>query len=334
VYEAPGGGDEPVPDRAVRAASGRRVEAGTVWRVRRLVSAVGRILFTSGLLILAFVAYQLWGTGIYEARQQSDLKAGFHKELAAAQRSAAKTPSATPSTPPPTAPAPPPPGDAVAIIRIPKIGVDHAVVEGVGRPDLRKGPGHYPDTPMPGQLGNAAIAGHRTTYGAPFNRLDELDPGDEISVTTVAGDYRYRVQDLQVVRPGDVAVLDAHPDPQHPGQVLPTLTLTTCNPKYSAAQRLVATAVLDAPKSPPPAAAPVVTKPVVHLDAPGPSWGTGHDRALLAGWGALLAVAGFAWWWLFHRHKSWRTWAVGAIPFVVVLFFFDAHLERMLPGNF
>jgi len=123
-------------------------------------------------------------------------------------------------------------------------------------------------------------------------------------VTTVAGDYRYRVQDLQVVRPGDVAVLDAHPDPQHPGQVLPTLTLTTCNPKYSAAQRLVATAVLDAPKSPPPAAAPVVTKPVVHLDAPGPSWGTGHDRALLAGWGALLAVAGFAWWWLFHGTRA------------------------------
>lgn len=318
------------------------------------MSAVGRVLFTSGLLILAFVAYQLWGTGLYEARQQADLKAGFREEIAAARRTATRSPATPPgttaadpttpatasttastTTPPPTAPAPPPPGDAVAIIRIPKIGVDHAVVEGVGRPDLRKGPGHYPDTPMPGQLGNAAIAGHRTTYGAPFNRLDELAPGDEISVTTVAGDYRYRVSELQVVRPSDVAVLDPHPDPEHEGRPLATLTLTTCNPKYSAAQRLVATAVLDVPKSPPPAAAPAVTtKTVVHLDAPGPSWGTGHDRIVLAGWGAVLALAGFGWWWLFHRHKSWRTWVLGFVPFVVVLFFFDAHLERMLPGNF
>ncbi len=321
---------------------------GTVERVRRFVSAVGRVLFTSGVLILAFVAYQLWGTGFYEARQQSDLKADFRKELAASARPASTPPSSTPTsapttpptmpttTPPATAPGPPPPGDAVAIIRIPEIGVDHAVVEGVGRPDLRRGPGHYPGTPLPGQLGNAAIAGHRTTYGAPFNRLDELRPGDAISVTTLAGTFKYRVQGLQVVRPSDVAVLDPHPDPSKPGQPLATLTLTTCNPKYSAAQRLVATAVLDAPKSPPPAPAPVhiATKPVVHLDAPGASWGTGHDRLVLAGWGAVLAVVGFGWWWLFHRHKSWRTWVAGLIPFAAVLFVFDSHLERMLPGNF
>ena len=76
---------------------------------------------------------------------------------------------------------------ASASIHIPKIGLDRAVVQGVGVPDLRKGPGHYPDSPMPGQLGNAAIAGHRTTYGAPFNRIDELAPGDEITIVTVVG---------------------------------------------------------------------------------------------------------------------------------------------------
>lgn len=306
------------------------------------MSGVGRVLFTSGILILAFVAYQLWGTGFYEARQQSSLKADFRQEAAAraaSTRTDPTPPTGTPtSTPTPTAPPVPPPGDAVAIIRIPEVGVDHAVVQGVGRPDLRKGPGHYPDTPLPGQLGNAAIAGHRTTYGAPFNRLDELSPGDPITVTTLAGEYKYTVKGLQVVRPSDVSVLDPHPDPDNEGQPLATLTLTTCNPKYSAAQRLVVTAVLDAPESPPPAPAPaaaaVVAKPVVHLDAPGPSWGTGHDRLVLAAWAAILAAAGFCWWWVFHRHRSWRTWVVGLVPFVVVLFFFDAQLERMLPGNF
>ena len=84
---------------------------------------------------------------------------------------------------------------------IPKIGVDKIVVEGVGRNDLRKGPGHYPDTPMPGQPGNAAIAGHRTTYGAPFNRIDELEPGDEILVTTLQGPFTYEVTGTEIVTP-------------------------------------------------------------------------------------------------------------------------------------
>ena len=87
---------------------------------------------------------------------------------------------------------------------IPAIGVDKIVVEGVSLADLKKGPGHYPETPLPGQEGNAAIAGHRTTYGAPFNRLDELEPGDEITVTTVQGEFTYEVTETadRVAHPG------------------------------------------------------------------------------------------------------------------------------------
>lgn len=183
------------------------------------------VLVTLGILILLFVVYQLWGTGLYEAREQRSLQSEFAHRLARVH-----TPPATPApgtTPTTVAPPPAPGAGAIAIIRIPKIGVEKAVVDGVEVPDLRKGPGHYPQTPLPGQVGNSAIAGHRTTYGAPFNRLDELDPGDPILITTLAGSYRYAVTQKLVVRPSDVSVLDPTPDPE--------LTLTTCNPKYSAA---------------------------------------------------------------------------------------------------
>src|SRR5581483_10360279 len=105
-------------------------------------------------------------------------------------------PGATTTT---VAPLPSPPtGAAVAIITIPKIGVDSAVVQGVGVSDLQKGPGHYPNSPMPGQPGNAAIAGHRTTYGAPFYRLDELTAGDQILITTWEGAFKYAVRESRV----------------------------------------------------------------------------------------------------------------------------------------
>ena len=83
-------------------------------------------------------------------------------------------------------------GDVMALLQIPSIGVETYVVSGVQPADLKQGPGHYPDTPMPGQLGNSAIAGHRTTYGQPFYRLDELKAGDQIELTTVQGHFDVR----------------------------------------------------------------------------------------------------------------------------------------------
>ena len=159
-----------------------------------VIGADGRVLITVGLLILLFVAYQLCGTGIYEARAQSDLKSQFSRDLARQGSQSTTTTSDARSTTAPTAmttpatlsPAPPD-GDPVGVIKIDKIGVDKVVVEGTSVPDLRKGPGHYAGSPLPGQLGNAAIAGHRTTYGAPFGDLDQLAGGDTISVRTLTG---------------------------------------------------------------------------------------------------------------------------------------------------
>ena len=134
---------------------------------------------------------------------------------------------------------PPPPaadGESVARIRIPRLGVTKVVVEGVSVDALKKGPGHYPGTPLPGQEGNAAIAGHRTTYGAPFHRLDELEENDLIYVTTLQGSFVYRVTESVIVSPRDVYVLDPSEDNR--------LTLTTCHPRYSARERLVVTAEL------------------------------------------------------------------------------------------
>src|SRR5947209_7988361 len=165
--------------------------------VRRVVAGVGRTLIWVGVLILLFVAYQLWGTGISEARDQHRLRKQFE---------AIKPPTVIAPNPA-DIPPPSPEGDAVAIIKIPKINVDKAVVQGVGTEDLKKGPGHYPTTPMPGQKGNAAIAGHRTTYGHPFYDLDQLKAGDPILVTTKLGKFRYEVEDSKSVSPHDVAVL-------------------------------------------------------------------------------------------------------------------------------
>ncbi len=135
-------------------------------------------------------------------------------------------------------PPPPPPedGDALAEIRIPRIGVTKTIVEGVSTDQLKKGPGHYPGTPLPGQAGNASVAGHRTTYGAPFNRIDELELNDLIYVTTLQGSFVYRVSEQLIVSPSDVWVLDPSEDNR--------LTLTTCHPKYSARERLVVVAEL------------------------------------------------------------------------------------------
>ena len=131
---------------------------------------------------------------------------------------------------------------------MPSIGVDNIVVAGVAKSDLKKGPGHYPETPMPGQLGNAAIAGHRTTYGQPFFNVDKLEIGDEITVTTLAGRFVYRVTGQQIVGPDDYYVV-ATTDP-----TVATITLTSCHPKYTARERIIISGVLDeAASSAPPA---------------------------------------------------------------------------------
>jgi sortase A len=182
-------------------------------RLAKVLGALGRSCITVGTLLLLFVAYQLWGTGIREAQAQTKITKEFHKTLDdVIDGSIPDTAAAISAVPE---------GEPTAIIDIPKINVHKTVVEGVGIPDLKKGPGHYPGTPLPGQKGNAAIAGHRTTYGAPFNRIDELKPGDTINVQTVQGKWRYVVKETQIVKPTQVEVLEDKGDNR--------LTLTACH---------------------------------------------------------------------------------------------------------
>ncbi len=300
-------------------------------RLARVLGAAGRASITGGVLVLLFVAYQLWGTGIREAQAQNELEDRFAEALEDGASPAASPPTTVPTSvtteaAPPSTVAPIPPvaeGDPTARIRIPRIGVDKIVVEGVSLTDLKKGPGHFPETPLPGQEGNAAIAGHRTTYGAPFNRIDELVPGDEIFVETVQGEFRYLVTEQLIVAPTQVEVLDDVGDNR--------LTLTACHPKYSARQRIVVVSQL-APEETPlpsPTRAPEDGSALLDdIDGEGaPAW-----PAILLG--VLCALIWLLAWYLGRRWKRWPAYALGLPFFLVSLFFFFEEFSRLLPSSF
>ncbi len=120
-------------------------------------------------------------------------------------------------------------GEAIGKIQIPRFGLDAVVIQGTDTSSLEKGPGHYPDTPFPGQPGTVGIAGHRTTYLAPFRHIDSLVPGDRIMIHMPYADFTYTVQKHEIVDPSDVQITDP--------VGYPRLVLTACNPLYSAAQR-------------------------------------------------------------------------------------------------
>jgi sortase A len=334
--------------------------------LNRLLSGVGRTLITAGVLILLFVVYQLWGTGIRTAQAQDRLDDAFEERLAAAEAFFASSSTSTSTTatttdpnsttttlrlPAVTAPAIPPEllparGDDAGRIVIPRIGIDWTFVEGVGVRDLRQGPGHYPDSPFPGQAGNAAIAGHRTTYGAPFGDLDVLQPGDEIDITTLQGEFTYVVRETQIVAPSQVEVLDAdHWDFDGDGVPEPNvLTLTACHPKFSARERIVVGAELVGQPAPPspttttttvPGSDPEPAEPEVRsLDAD-----LSGDRA--SAWPAIWwAVACALVWigaWLVGRRRrrlKWLAYGIGLVPFLGALFFFFEEFSRLLPANY
>jgi sortase A len=281
------------------------------------VSAIGRVFMAAGTLMLLFVAYELWGTGLAESRSQTTLKHDFAKIQEKAPTDDSRTEYAPPA----------PTGSAIAIIKIPRIGVVKTVVQGVGVEDLKKGPGHYPDTPMPGQAGNAAVAGHRTTYGAPFYNLDELKPNDPVLVTTVQGSFRYEVMETKIVRPSQVDVLNATDDNR--------LTLTTCHPRFSASSRMIVTAKLigAALPAPPPSPLKEPAKPPAFGTEAGLSGGTtARGPAVLWGlaFATVWAVAYGIRRWIGHK---WIVWPIAAIPMGVTLFIFFENFARLLPAN-
>ncbi len=218
---------------ADRGRAPRRRTTGD--RVRLGFEVLGELLITFGVVVLLFAVYELKVTDWQTAATQRGLASDLQQAWSGAG-------PGRPGGPDPTVE--PVEGKPFAVLRIPRLGDDYSrvVVEGVSHADLQKGPGHYPGTALPGAVGNTVISGHRTTYGAPFSNVDALRPGDVIDIQVRYRTYHYRVTGTRIVSPDAREVL--LPVPDRPG-VVPTerlLTLTTCNPKYSAAQRLVVVA--------------------------------------------------------------------------------------------
>jgi len=197
------------------------------------------VFITLGLLLLLFVAWQLWWTDVTANRTQASTIQALEKGFGPAGLPERGVPRET------TAPLATltriPFGKAFAIVRIPRFGADYArpVLQGTDHDTLTKGMGHYAGTVFPGQVGNFALAGHRTTYGRPLHNIDLLQKGDFIVVETKASYVVYAVARHVIVTPDHVEVIA--PVPQRPG-VRPTqawMTMTACHPKFSAAQRYV-----------------------------------------------------------------------------------------------
>jgi sortase A len=202
--------------------------------VRRLLRGAGWTFIGMGSFVLYFLVYQLVGTNAVTSRGQDELRNELQREWSVPSGA----PSQQPKDPRKVVPRRVAAGKPLAVLDIPKIRLDNkVVVEGVGREELRKGPGHVPSTVLPGQDGTFGVSGHRTTYGAPFYRLNELAKGDNITVVTRQAIYTYTVTRTAIVRPTDTQVLNNVTGPD--GKPKATITLTTCHPRYSARQRLI-----------------------------------------------------------------------------------------------
>ncbi len=321
---------------------------------------IGSTLIAAGLLVFLFVGYQLWGTGIEAAQSQQRLGDSF-EDLATTSSGVIGSGGAGSSGVDNAAQAPDPVtvanGDPLAVIEIPAIGVSKYVVAGVDTADLKKGPGHYPNTPLPGELGNAAIAGHRTTYGEPFRQLDELEIGDEITVTDLVGrTFTYLVTGQRIVTPQDSWVVDTV-DP-----TVATLTLTTCHPEFSARQRLIVFAQLDTSRTNVAefSASAYATAENSNLvpneneselgidsgqivTAESESAGDVFDKGWFSdpsaiphviAWSLLAIVIVLLSWQIAKRLRNRAIgFAVGFVPFFVVLYFVFQNVNRLLPPN-
>jgi len=246
-----------------------------------VLAGLGRALFLSSLLLAAFLGFKVWGTNLITLDSQQRLRTEIVVSDRVEVVSEAQSPvfddsaptaevetisTATPevvqvaeevqtaSTPTPVTPAPDnvgvglvkesaeaallEVGEPLGVLRIPAIDVDLVVVGGVGTEELKMGPGHYPGTALPGGLGNAAFAGHRTTYGAPFLDVDRLQAGDVIEFARGDDIWVYEVTGTQIVSPTDAHVLLTE------SPLESVLTLTSCHPKRSTAQRIIVSAAL------------------------------------------------------------------------------------------
>ena len=218
-------------------------------RVRFVLRGIGQTLITLGVVVLLFIVYEVWVTNWRSEQENRRLVQRLQKQWAL----------------PDSGPAVAPVGDALGILYIPRLGKDYAwaIVQGSAVPNqdqLAEGPAHYGGTQLPGARGNFAVAGHRVGKGEPFLNLDHLKAGDPVIVETRDAWYVYRVKGTdhgltrpdadgvpgrEIVQPQDGSVLLPWPD--HPGKQPreALMTMTTCNPKFTAENRLIVYAALS-----------------------------------------------------------------------------------------
>ncbi|OEJ26005.1 class E sortase [Streptomyces agglomeratus] len=226
------------------AVRGRPVRGGPV---RLVVRTFSELCLTVGTLIVLFVAYVMFWTGV-KAAEASD------GQIDRLQDTWARSPLAAPAPGPeaetaPRAPGAYEPGRPFAVMYVPRLGRDWdwPVLEGTGTKTLQKGLGHYAGTARLGETGNFSVAGHRRTYGDPFKDFPRLRPGDAVVLTDGATWFTYRIVNKPYrTVPGDIGVIDDVPRKagfDGPGRYL---TLTTCEPEWGSSHRLIVWAHLDA----------------------------------------------------------------------------------------
>ena len=226
------------------------------------VGIIGEVLITAGVLVLAFLGWQLWWNDMIMAGQQSKAAAEISQTWIDDERSSRDQAADTPQTTDPGESAPadfgdpvvreaPPSAQSFAVLYVPRFGADYhrSIAEGIGNNVLnssRSGIGHYPDTQMPGEVGNFALAAHRSANGGGMHLINELQLGDAIYVQTADGYYTYRFRDLEYVAPTAVDVIAPVPHNPDVAPVDRFITLTSCNPLLSTAERIIAYGVLEA----------------------------------------------------------------------------------------
>ena len=256
------------------------------------------------LAAVAFVVFALWLSGFAHARSQVGLQRAFRSELAS---NAAPVGGAIPT------------GAPVAIVQIHRIGLHEVVIQGSRSGQLRQGPGHVIGSPLPGQPGNAVVAGRRTMYGGAFAHLGSLRRGDRIRVTTGEGNTTYRVSSVRHLAVGNGSFVQDHGDNR--------LTLFTAGSQWTANGRLVVTATLVGNPFPP-------TTLSRTLDADGLGLTGERDAApYMLVWLQLLAIAALAAAYAATRWSASRAWLVFAPVLMLTLWLFFESATRLLPAT-
>ncbi|MDH6235457.1 class E sortase [Cryobacterium sp. CG_9.6] len=271
------------PDAAPSVPGRRaiRAERKTARRSVTVLGVVGELLVTAGVLVMLFIGWQLWWNDMIMANEQSSAASDISQnwiDEARQQSEQDATPDPPTSTGAPdygepivgTAPAD---GQPFAVLYIPRYGADYTrtVAQGTGHNVLNSttlGIGHYPETQMPGEVGNFAVAAHRSAYGGGMHLINELQLNDAIFVQTADGYFTYRYRDMEYVPPSRVEVLAPVPNVPGMAPVDRIITLTSCNPLYSTAERIIAYGVFES-WQPTSAGAPTELAPIIAAQAQG-----------------------------------------------------------------